>query len=1733
MIAMKINIKDHYTFIRERLKNYLKSEYFAKSETLLLYVDDILGESCSPYTNIAREPYIETPISYKKITDGIYNSKKIDDELKQFFLKLSDKGIGVFCDPYEHQIRALEHFLGHRDLFVSTGTGSGKTECFLWPILANLYDSAKKNPNIFKMEAVRTLIIYPMNALVSDQLARFRNIIGSIEFKEIFTEDTKATRIPHFGMYTGRTPYAGKISQKKSTDLAKTYLDNYFVDTTKDLQTQESQNLKIKGLKSINKYPARFGEDGLKIFVENLKKNIHSPSPYDAEFITRFEMQKTPPDILITNYSMLEYMLMRRREDNIWDKTKEWLKISKNNRFMIVLDEAHMYRGSIGGEIAYLLERLLYRLGITLDRVKFIFTTASMPQEDKEAIKKFYKGLTNKDDSTCEFIFGSIEEKSEKSEIKTDINKLISVDTKKSTGNEIITLITNFASNIFNINLDENISKIDAQEWLYDNLPKYEPFNKLDKICRESAKSYSDIKNYIFGDNYNSVSALDTLLKITSLAEKNKTILFPVKIHMFLRGLQGLYACSNPQCTHAKYSDSEKLKLGKIISIPKDRCECGGIIYELYNHNKCGALYLKVYAQIPLKGPFVYVFPKRGLVQSKNDIAEMLLYVTPHNYPRTKNEKPCYLDPFTGKLYLEKTSDKKLLEAVYSDKIDENNNLYSFAVCPKCKKRMPIKHPCDFSTKGNIPFYNLTKAQFELQPSKKPDLINQGKKVLLFSDSRQNAAKLALDLSKSSDSDAFRKALILSSNFLKSDGKEHSLKELYPAFLNICNFHKLTFFSGYSNEVFKNHKKKFGDIKKIKEENKNILDYSNLTKKFPTSPDGYYELLLSFITESPNSFKDIGLGFLAPLKEQLEEFILELNFKKIEIKYNSLYEFIVLLFLDVMDDSCALGDNIPDYIRRSLPGRRNDISFGLNNDFISSLNKKFLKIFQENNDLNNSKLETLIGKIKDTFFSLRNTLRHFINFEMVKIEITDTNFIWFRCAKCGKISPFKIGNFCGSCFDSKDLIQLDYEDLSRYDFWRKPVLNVLTNKQNIQRIDTEEHTAQLSHNDSMSNTWSLTEEYEMRFQDIDAGENGEYSIDVLSCTTTMEVGIDIGYLSAVGLHNVPPRRENYQQRAGRAGRKNIDVSTIITYATNLPHDNHYFQHPDEIISGPPSKPWIDRDNDKIKQRHLNILTLNEFMSTEEMSKDFDGIDDIGIITFCERYKDKFISFIEHFKELYNIDTKKIISELDIICKSVESKHNEYISDGKEIYACDIFYREGFIPSYSFPKNVVKFFVEDNKKRETINIRYAPERDIAIALSEYAPGRFLTIDKNVYKSERIYSIPLPHNYEKKQAQYYFNNSYYFKDIFICSECNWFGLKKDKKNKCPYCGAEIYNKKFLRPWGFSPVKCENSYFNENEDYTYTEAPYYSYVPPNTKMLTFQNTKIRFANTPKPKKVLIVNMGRNKEGFNVCKICGRAEVASIYDKQNSRSKQKNNYQQTQLGCEHNNKVAPGIYLGYEFLTDMFMLDIAYDSTNLVLNKNQEEKFIFKAAVTTLHEAIKKSVCIVLDIDYKEINGGWRPKISNDGQSNIEMFFYDNLSSGAGYSSLIGSVLGNVLDKARIILSDCECSRSCRNCLDNYWNQRTSSIFDRFLALTLLDFIESGKIPDYFDDETQEKYLIPLLKIIKDTDITQPPPNLFRVIPSLRKKPSNSRKTIYYNPYDLSDWLPNSFLTYKNFKF
>ena len=114
----------------------------------------------------------------------------------------------------------------------------------------------------------------------------------------------------------------------------------------------------------------------------------------DPELLTRHEVLAAPPDLLVTNYSMLEYMLMRPLERPVFDYTREWLIRNPEERLLLVIDEAHMYRGAAGTEVALLLRRLRKRLGITADRLQVICTSASF--HDREYAAEFAAELAGK-----------------------------------------------------------------------------------------------------------------------------------------------------------------------------------------------------------------------------------------------------------------------------------------------------------------------------------------------------------------------------------------------------------------------------------------------------------------------------------------------------------------------------------------------------------------------------------------------------------------------------------------------------------------------------------------------------------------------------------------------------------------------------------------------------------------------------------------------------------------------------------------------------------------------------------------------------------------------------------------------------------------------------------------------------------------------------------------------------------------------------------------------------------------------------------------------------------------------------------------------------------------------------------------------------------------------------------------------------------------------------------------
>ena len=1665
------------------LVNYIKTQYFGKTPILLSTLSERLQEKDLLY----KEPYIESSPAYKNVPNG-FEKINLPDWLKNFFIRLADANLGVYSSPFVHQIQALEFATQGKDLFVSTGTGSGKTECFIFPILAKLATEAHNSPSTWQNRGIRVMIMYPMNALVSDQISRLRRLIGDREgnFIEIFRKVcNKNARHPQFGMYTGRTPYPGTANKKQDKEL-KSALE----ESTQPKNDEDKIFFDI--LAENGKIPAKAN---MKNFLAGLEEGQHIPDDEDAELITRFEMQNFCPDILITNYSMLEYMLMRPLEEKIWSDTKSWLEKNPENKLLFVIDEAHMYKGSAGGEVALLIRRLFYKLGISRDKVQFILTTASMPDKsksDKQAVKNFFKNLTAEENAdNLEYLTGEREILSDNPKFDIDSEKILQFKADDVEGDEELrfNVLKEFLYNLEGT--PKNFSS--PQEiyfWMYNHLTDYRPFSKMFKLCRGESISLNELATNIFPnlELENALQAVSNLLAIAPLAKNDKgAVLFPVRMHMLFRGIKGVYACTNPNCSHSH--SHEKLTLGEIfLSDGILTCpHCNSVVYELYNDRRCGTLFFKGYMfEDDIKNnKNAYLWRDSGQILDKQ-LKEIHLFIPPTDYEpddRLKKGsypiKPCYLDVKSGFIYFKVPPNQENLRKLYYNnyQVAGRPDLMTFIDCPHCLHRLSHNQLTSFSTRGNQSFFNLIKAQFQNQPpviekSNDPEhLPNEGRKVLLFSDSRQRAATLARDMSNFSDYMAERQLFAIAANNMEqSANDELSLNSLYGYFCLAAGQKNIQLFNGNSRDNF------LKDCKDI------VVNYNRSQKRgrkytpnkfISDSPDEMKQIIVRFFCAGQSTLYDHAISWLEPLESELENAVDNLEDNGIKISDEEFLEFFNAWLIDIFDQYTALGNNFSKNVRESV--RRPFGGFGLKDDW--SFSGNICKIYGWDKKSKDSKeIMNKWHRILGNF--LRNNPDDgnlYVDIGKLKICF-DLNHKWYRCERCKEITPYLLKNCCPTCGSTSTHI-LNDEDSKALAFWRKPIENAL-NGETIRVIDTEEHTAQLSHKDQRENFWSQTEKYELRFQDI-LVENGT-PIDILSSTTTMEVGIDIGSLIAVGLRNIPPMRENYQQRAGRAGRRGSSLSTIVTFCGDNPHDNIYFNDPAPMFRGDPRQPYIDIDSEKLLHRHLSMILFQKFLA-----KNAESLDSISAVNFLDNQMESFKNFINNFTiseknillpQSFSLNIKSLNKEIFESLKVLAEKrqlHPELfgVTESGEIFKnakslLDALYEEGIIPTYSFPKNVVSVYIPNNSGK----IEYQPDRGLDVAISEYAPGRSIVVDKQTYQIGGMY-FPST-GWLKEPARKFVEDKNYVKDLLTCEKCGWFGLKEENYKKCPFCGNEDIKSEnpMLKPWGFAPRNAMPiSQAQLDEEYSFAQPPEYSTLPENDEMTTINFCKNIKLAPRKNQRIIMINKGPSESGFVICKSCG-ATMPNTKKDNSLNNKDVGRPYKSKFNCKHSETMT--VNLGFDFITDMLVLEIELDNKKIDTRNDNKNLWLPRAA-QSFAEAFRLAASQELDVDFNELVTGYRIRRTDQEKTFVDIYIYDNLSSGAGYSVKISSEIESLLNQTRKVLSSCDCKSACKNCLKHYRNQFVHGRLDRFYGLDLLEWGISGKLAPSIPVDTQRKYL------------------------------------------------------------
>lgn len=1376
--------------LREALADYIKSQYFGKSPLLLTALQKKLSEEGVLY----KSPYIESSPAYQTVEDGIRKSKALPEWVKAFFCRLAEEKLGVYKAPFSHQVKALETAARGEDIFVATGTGSGKTECFMWPLLMKLAEEAKERKASWECRGVRAIIMYPMNALVSDQIGRLRRLLGDEghKFRGIFREFCgEDARRPQFGMYTGRTPYPGATTQKEYDHrLEKTYR------TILDSSSPEF----LQKLSAEGKLPAK---ENLNTFLENLAVGNHVPDPEDAELVTRFEMQSCCPDILITNYSMLEYMLLRQQERNFWEDTKRWLAVSAENKLLFIIDEAHMYRGSAGGEVSYLLRRLFYRLGIDRDRVQFILTTASMPdrnEEDRKAVREFAEELSAGEGARFTYLTGDIETTTNVERYQFPFSRLEAVspdDFEMPETREAA--LCSFWDGI--PGFDRELSSEKAiSRWMYAHLTEYEPFRQLLTLCRGTAVSLEELAAKVFVKEYTenpqqALHAAGVLIEVATLARSAEgSVLFPARMHMLFRGIKGVFACTNPNCLHA--SEGGGLRLGEVdVSGGRLVCpHCNSMMYELYNDRRCGALFLKGYV---LKEDVeahrnTYLWHETGLMA--DPLVEIHLYLPPKNYVLPKRQRqnkilPCYLDTQSGFLYFSDDSMEgkpgmlKLYYCTYSAK--GQPEMCTFSKCPHCGHQLSRRQLTSFATRGNQSFFNLIKAQFQAEPpvsgkDHDPDRFpNEGRKVLLFSDSRQRAAKLARDMSDASDMTAARQLAAIALRQMEKD--EATLDKLYGYFsLAAMEKHVHLFYGEEQKKLLQDGKQELQHRERKQRRGKPFKPEGTMDN----APNALKAQLLRFFCGGYNTFTDTAMSWLEPEEGALDNALDALSERDISVEEKDFLELFNAWMLWLCDSHAAVGHTIPDEIRELV--RPSYTGYGLAPGW--AFPQTMLDIL----GWKKGGTEAGIWKsvLQDAFLDEGNPAKGKYYVELRRVRpCFDESHPWHRCEKCSELTPYTLRGCCPSC-GAKEIHELTADEKRALSFWSAPIEAALAGEP-IRVIDTEEHTAQLSHKDQRADLWAQTEKYELRFQDF--LQEGEAPVDILSSTTTMEVGIDIGSLVAVGLRNIPPMRENYQQRAGRAGRRGASLSTIVTYCEDGPHDSLYFENPVPMFRGDPRRPWIDTRSEKILQRHLSMAAFQLYL----MEIKHLGMDEISAVDFFSKGLQDFFCYLKNF----HLPEKSVLLPLSVkdadsyqaflreglskLAKKVEAHPELFCSEAgirKKKSLLDALYEEGLIPTYSFPKNVVSLYVQGpNGKTD-----YQVERGLDVAIGEYAPGRSLVVDKETYQVGGIY-VPGGEYRREGPAASFMEDSNYLKEVKTCKECGWFGLPQDAESECPFCGS----------------------------------------------------------------------------------------------------------------------------------------------------------------------------------------------------------------------------------------------------------------------------------------------------------------------------------------------------------
>lgn len=1764
--------------LHTRHADYIQSTYHLRHPRLIRERLRLLGE----VRGITTEPWLEASPGYKQTRT--LHDLAIPKDLKDLLVTYAKENLGAYEKPYDHQANALEAFFRDgKDLVVSTGTGSGKTEIFIYSILGQLLAERTRGGNT-SQRAIRALILYPMNALVSDQLARLRRFIGAKEAREHLR--TAFGRTVQFGMYTSRTPYPGRFDPKKNNQRVSP-LVRYF------LRLRETRPELYAELQAKGRIPAK----DLVAFDKGKTTARFRTHEFDSELFTRQEMHDPdnkvdgkgyggPPDILITNYSMLEYMLLRPIERPLFDETKKWLEDPKN-QLTIVIDEAHLYRGAQGAEISMLLRRLRQRLGVDRSQIRVILTSASLGKNASSVGRKFAADLAGGSEDDYHVIEGTPIEKGDVGELPESLGRAL-LPVEKNLAPHSVSGVLQY----FEMDEELAVNQEEFRKKLGRVLEQRSEFHRFHDTLGKGPKPLLDLATLLFPSlpvEDGKSAVLNFALLVSAAQKRDENALLPIRAHIIYRGLPKQYICLNKKCPARREKGTPDF-LGKIFIEPHTSCpHCKSRVFELLSHRTCGAAFIKAYWRPKADGERRFLWteadvtrddrlrevhlllehPRTDELPSHEHLGDLAPpwyidirtgYASPEGNGNDSDVVPCWFPPVTMPKSVKKAK-KATLEPEAKPKAQSWSRCFACGITERVGPDGSTKI-MDLETKGEQPFANIVKTLFDVQPPTRllgtdvANFPNKGKKVLCFSDGRQKAARLARDLQRAVGQDAFRELLVL---VAKEKGADLTLDALFPHLVNVTRDQNIVLFDDGDRTVGSNAYP--GSRTRFQQAQRTIRTLMDRwavlgsqvtvdqilqeevakTELEQSRPRQYNQVLLRMLGDPNFSVRSSLIGYVAPTKEFIDA-LTKLN-NTIPPK---LLRGLVLAIIENALTERAFDQNISEFDRRDSratinqpDGWRRKPDEGLS----------YEEMIPEDLDDILAPHASGIHKLKTSLkggpgipplFRSKND-RLFLNPEVLYLHIAVED-PWRLCLGCRRFTTFSLDERCPHPACRGELELVDDSDLyvsTWRSYLRRPAKRVSRGDHMPFALRSEEHTAQLTTKDK-SAVFGRAEKYELLFQDVlitdripKAPKKGktdeeeedqpstepeipEQPVDVLSCTTTMEVGIDIGSLTAVALRTVPPRPDNYQQRAGRAGRRGSALSLIVTFADNSPYETHVFENPGRIIGADAGQPIIYVRNAKIAQRHVNASLLqaffqrgtyqeqresktnNVFESLGPTRDFFEGHGEYSLPKFDEWLTNDVLAkpaAITRLAEILPDDLDTTLSKEDFVRKCAHEflnglqelgeKGNWTKDTDEEENLLNTLLEGALLPTFSFPIDLCTFAVRDlDESGMRVVSRYEMTQSLAQALSEYVPGRELVVDKHTFIS---YGIHVP--FSRNEIDRAVAENWNLRWLNHCSKCETIleeqtqplGAPYGGPTECPICRTPLLSIPQYRPKGFSPAY--DSYrgaVEGGQETTRVYATSAKFPAPQeaipAKGWTVKSVKEGVSEVRQiPNEDLVVaNTGPKDQGFYVCRLCGAVEVGEPLKTPHRRP--------YPVDFRHKREAGPtcsgqGTHtcFAYSFPTDLAVLRVAikepmkFANQAFIAQVGHADWFI--AANQSLAEALVLASTRALGIDSSEIAGGWRavqpmPEEAGAIEGYLDFYLFDTTPGGAGFASKIANNFDPVLKEARAVL-DCYCDASCERCLRTYENRLHHRILDRFDAGALLHYIETGEAPTLHPDK------------------------------------------------------------------